>query len=168
MSAPTPDGPARISGRAVSVSADAALLAAAVELSRRCPPSPAAYSVGALVVAPDGRVLASGHSRQGDPAAHAEEVALAALPPGAAAGATVYTSLEPCTHRRSRPRGCAALIIAAGVSRVVLALREPPTLAPCTGVADLLAAGIAVVELVDLAPAVRAVNAHLMGEPPGA
>ncbi|GGK02270.1 hypothetical protein GCM10010123_35320 [Pilimelia anulata] len=139
-------------------------LAEAVALSRRCPPSPTAYSVGALVVAPDGTVLARGHSRQGgDPAVHAEEAALAALPPGAAAGATVYSSLEPCTHRRSRPRSCTALIIDSGAAAVVYALAEPPDLAPCTGAADLRAAGLAVRHRPALGAAVRAVNAHLLG-----
>jgi hypothetical protein len=49
----------------------------AIELSRHCPPSATAFSVGAVLVGPDGTVLGYGYSREFDPADHAEEVALA-------------------------------------------------------------------------------------------
>ena len=143
---------------------DRELLLAAVELSRRCPPSRTAYAVGSLVVAADGTELARGHSRETGPDDHAEEVALARLAAGlTAAGGTVYSSLEPCGARRSRPVPCAELIVVAGVRRVVFALREPPLLAPGGGAALLAAAGVEVVEVVDLAGAVREVNRHLIG-----
>ena len=48
---------------------DRELLARAVELARRCPPSDTAFSVGALVVDMDGTVLADGWSRRSDPKA---------------------------------------------------------------------------------------------------
>lgn len=144
---------------------DRELLLAAVERSRRCPPSTSAYAVGAVVVTADGRARAAGHSRELDPLDHAEEVALARLAAAGAdpAGGTVYSSLEPCSTRRSRPVSCTELILAAGVARVVLALREPPLLADCHGIALLAAAGVEVVELADLGPAVRAVNSGLLG-----
>ena len=144
---------------------DHAWLAAAIEQSRACPPSPDAYSVGAIVVAADGTELARGYSRQTDPAAHAEEVALGRVPAGDTrlAGATLYSSLEPCAVRASRPVSCAELIAARKVRRVVYALREPPLLASGGGDAVLRAAGVAVVELPELAARVRAVNAHLLG-----
>ncbi len=44
---------------------------------------------------------------------------------GAGPGTTVYSSLEPCSARASRPRTCTELILAAGVQRVVFAWREP-------------------------------------------
>jgi riboflavin biosynthesis pyrimidine reductase/pyrimidine deaminase RibD-like protein len=150
---------------------DEELLTLAVELSRSCPPARNAYSVGALLVAADGAVLSTGFSREplaglGDPDRnHAEEVALAK--PGVAADprrltATLYTSLEPCSPRASRPLNCTDLILAAGIPRVVLALREPALLAVCDGADRLRAAGVAVVELPALAPLVRSVNAHLL------
>jgi len=112
--------------------ADLRWLREAVELSKRCQPSDSAFSVGAVLVGggdagggQDGRVIATGYSRQRDPHDHAEEVALADAGP-AASGGTVYTSLEPCLRRLSRSRSCAELIVAAGVRRVVLAWREPP------------------------------------------
>jgi pyrimidine deaminase RibD-like protein len=146
------------------VTGDRELLAAAIELSRCCPPSATAYSVGALVVAADGTELARGHSRETGPDRHAEEVALARLAAagGTAAGGTVYSSLEPCASRRSRPVPCADLILAAGVRRVVFALREPPLLAAGGGAARLAAAGVEVVQLAELAGAVRSVNRHLL------
>src|SRR5690606_20040111 len=58
---------------------DLRLLRRTVELSRSCPPSRTAFSVGALVAAADGTVLADGYSRRDDPHDHAEEAALRAL-----------------------------------------------------------------------------------------
>ena len=51
----------------------------AVELSRLCPPSESAFSVGAVIVAEDGQVLATGFSREQEEHDHAEEVALRKL-----------------------------------------------------------------------------------------
>jgi pyrimidine deaminase RibD-like protein len=156
------------------VDADHHWLQAAIELSRRCEPSPTAYSVGAVLVAADGRVLSAGYSRETDPADHAEEVALARLglpcrsggvqPPAAALvpGATLYSSLEPCAVRASRPTPCADLIIASGIGRVVIAWREPPILAPGGGTARLRVARVNVVAVPELAAAAREVNAHLL------
>lgn len=140
-------------------------LVAAVDLGRHCPLSLTAYAVGSLVVAADGTELARGHSRATGPDTHAEEVALATLAAAGltALGGTVYSSLEPCGTRRSRPVPCAELILAAGVRRVVFALREPPLLAPGGGAALLAAGGVEVVEIPDLAGAVREVNRHLLG-----
>lgn len=144
-------------------SLDAALLAEAVELSRRSPPSPAAYTVGAVVVGPGPDAARSvGWSRRDGPLDHAEEVALAAFP-GDPAGGTLYSSLEPCSRRRSRRHTCTELILAAGIARVVFALREPPLFADCDGAELLARAGVEVVELQALAADVRAVNAHLLG-----
>ncbi|MGF1647810.1 MAG: dCMP deaminase [Kineosporiaceae bacterium] len=145
---------------------DRDLLLAAVAESRRSPPSDSAYSVGAIVVDAAGRELARGHSREGDPHDHAEEVALARLARRAAASPvtgplTLYSSLEPCTRRRSRPVACAELVITAGISRVVMAAREPDLFADCDGVEALTRAGVEVVELEKFAGLVRAVNAHL-------
>lgn len=144
-------------------SADRDLLLVAIEESRRSPLSDSAYSVGAVVVDASGHELARGHSRETDPHDHAEEVALARLarqgPP--AGPVTLYSSLEPCTQRRSRPVPCADLIVEAGIERVVVAAREPALFADCLGVETLRTAGIEVVELDELAGLVRAANAHL-------
>jgi diaminohydroxyphosphoribosylaminopyrimidine deaminase / 5-amino-6-(5-phosphoribosylamino)uracil reductase len=138
----------------------------AIDLSRRCPPSPAAYNVGAVIVDAAGHQIASGYSRDSGPHVHAEESALRQIPPGdlRLARATLYSTLEPCTQRRSGPRPCADLILAAGIRRVVIAWREPDLfVVNCHGVERLREAGVTVLEVVELAPAARAVNGHLRG-----
>jgi pyrimidine deaminase RibD-like protein len=138
----------------------------AIELSRRCPPSSSAFSVGAIVVSASGGPLGTGYSRERDPADHAEEVALARV---AESGldrflndATLYSSLEPCATRTSRPVPCVDLIIASGILRVVIAWREPPIFVPGGGAVQLRKAGVRVEVIPELAAAARAVNAHLL------
>ena len=147
--------------------ADRAWLREAIALSRRCPPSQTAFSVGAVLVTAGGAVLATGYSREGGPHDHAEEAALAKLGPDALAGlgtATLYSSLEPCRMRASRPEPCAELIISAGVGRVVIAWREPPLFVPGGGAERLRQAGVTVAEVPEMAAEARAVNAAVLGE----
>jgi diaminohydroxyphosphoribosylaminopyrimidine deaminase/5-amino-6-(5-phosphoribosylamino)uracil reductase len=148
-----------------ATAADRAWLGYAIELSRRCPPSPSAFCVGAVLVSAAGTVMATGYSRERDPHDHAEEAALATVPPGdpRLASATLYSSLEPCRFRASRPRPCAELIVAAGLRRVVIAWLEPPIFAEGGGAVLLRDAGITVIELPELAAEARAVNAPVLG-----
>lgn len=147
--------------------ADRHWLALACELAELCPPSRTAFSVGAVVVAADGSELARGHSREGgDAVVHAEEAALAKVDPADArlATATVYSSLEPCARRASRPAPCARLILDAGVRRVVTAWREPDTFVPGADGSGVLAAqGAAVVVLPEYEERAKAPNRHLEG-----
>jgi diaminohydroxyphosphoribosylaminopyrimidine deaminase/5-amino-6-(5-phosphoribosylamino)uracil reductase len=136
-------------------------LTAAIDLSRLSPPSPAHYAVGAVIVGAGGELLATGYTGEGDDHNHAEEAALAKLP-ATATGATIYSSLEPCTMRRSRPYPCTELILNEGIRRVVFALREPDIFADCTGLETLRANGVEVVERPALAGQVAAINAHIM------
>ena len=147
-----------------ATAADRQWLRQAIGLSQCCPPSPSAFSVGAVIVAADGTTMAAGFSRQRDPHDHAEEGALATLAPGdpRLAGATLYSSLEPCRFRASRPRPCAELIIAAGLRRVVIAWLEPPVFAQGGGAELLRSSGVTVVEVPELAAEARAVNAALL------
>jgi diaminohydroxyphosphoribosylaminopyrimidine deaminase / 5-amino-6-(5-phosphoribosylamino)uracil reductase len=148
---------------AAQAETDQRWLRQAIELSRRCPPSPSAFSVGAVLVSGTGEVIATGFSRELDPKDHAEEVALAR-----AAGdprlteATLFSSLEPCLTRASRPRSCADLIIEAGLRRVVVAWLEPPVFTGGGGAAALRQAGVEVLEVPWLAGLARSVNEHLM------
>ncbi|MDX3136732.1 dihydrofolate reductase family protein [Streptomyces europaeiscabiei] len=153
-------------GPAVSP-ADRHWLALACELAAECPPSQTAFSVGAVVVAEDGTELARGHSREGgDPVAHAEEAALAKLGPTdpRLTSATVYSSLEPCARRASRPAPCARLVLDAGVRRVVTAWREPDTFVEdaTVGNAVLSAEGAEVVVLPEYEGRAKAPNKHLV------
>jgi diaminohydroxyphosphoribosylaminopyrimidine deaminase/5-amino-6-(5-phosphoribosylamino)uracil reductase len=156
---------AELSSEGGRQAADIAWLRQAIELSRRCPPSASAFSVGAILVGQGGAVISTGFSRERDLADHAEEVALDraadAAPPVGLAGATLYSSLEPCLSRASRPRSCAELIVAAGIGRVVVAWLEPPLFVPGGGAAWLRRQEVTVIEIAQAAAAARAVNAHL-------
>ncbi len=77
--------------------------------------------VGAVVVREGQRIGLGHHARFGGP--HAEVVALAEAGP-AARGATLYVTLEPCCHLGKTPP-CTDAILAAGVTRVVAAMRDP-------------------------------------------
>ncbi|MEU1779245.1 deaminase [Streptomyces abikoensis] len=148
-----------------ATAADREWMAEAIELSRRCPPVDGAFSVGAIIVDAEGKEVSRGYSRETDLHVHAEEAALAKLSPDdpRLAGATMYSTLEPCSERRSRPTTCSELVLQAGIGRVVIAWREPDVFVNCVGVERLRAGGVTVVELPDMKELARSVNAHLLG-----
>ena len=120
---------------------DAAFMAATLAYGRShlglVAPNPA---VGALVV--QGGVIVGRGATQAGGRPHAETVALAEA--GARAqGATLYVTLEPCSHSGKTPP-CADAIIAAGIVRVVSALEDPDPRVAGRGHARLRAAGIEV------------------------
>ncbi|WP_257578520.1 deaminase [Streptomyces sp. JJ38] len=138
----------------------------AIELSHKCPPSQTAFSVGAVIVDADGNEISNGYSRENDPHVHAEESALIKLPADdpRLVGATIYSTLEPCTERKSRPFPCTELILHSRISRVVIAWEEPAVFVKdCTGVETLRSAGITVSELPALRSEAQVVNRHLPG-----
>jgi diaminohydroxyphosphoribosylaminopyrimidine deaminase/5-amino-6-(5-phosphoribosylamino)uracil reductase len=101
--------------------------------------------VGAVVLAGDGRIVGEGW-HLGPGRAHAEVVALDEA--GAAArGATLYTSLEPCTHFGRTPP-CTRAILDAGIARVVVAMRDPNPVIDGRGFEELRAGGVEVREAV--------------------
>ncbi|SDC59164.1 diaminohydroxyphosphoribosylaminopyrimidine deaminase [Streptomyces sp. LaPpAH-199] len=145
--------------------ADRNWLALACELAALCPPSTTAFSVGAVIIADDGTELARGYSRESDPHDHAEEGVLAKLSADdeRLATATIYSSLEPCANRASRPRTCAQLIHDAGLRRVVTAWKEPDTfVAGAAGTEVLEGAGVSVIALAEYKNAAQAPNRHLL------
>lgn len=96
--------------------------------------------VGCVIVR-SGKIIGEGYHRRagGD---HAEVAALKSLA-GSARGATAYVTLEPCDHH-GRTGPCTAALIAAGVARVVFALRDPNPRVDGRGAKRLRAAGVAV------------------------
>lgn len=147
-----------------STDRDRRYLRRAIELAHNCPPSRSAFSVGAVIVEANGAVLATGYSREIHPHDHAEEVALTKLMAHdyRLAGATLYSSLEPCSTRSSRPRSCTDLILATPIARIVFAWREPDLFVNCEGAERLHAADREVVEIPELAYLVRRTNQHLL------
>lgn len=142
---------------------DLELLRQAIDLGKQSPAGHT-YAVGAVIADAAGAVISTGYSRESDPLEHAEEAALAKLTQDdpRLAGATMYSSLEPCSVRSSRPRTCTQLIIAAGIPRVVFAWREPELTVDCQGAELLADAGLDVVEVPELAPLVQQTNAELL------
>ncbi|MEO5878354.1 MAG: dCMP deaminase [Streptosporangiaceae bacterium] len=135
----------------------------ACQLATLCPPSDTAFSVGAVLVGPDGSELSRGFSREDDPTVHAEESALEKLHHETSlTGSTMYSSLEPCAKRSSRLVPCSTLIIQTQIPRVVFAWREPDLFADCDGVELLKAAGIEVVELPGFEAMAKKPNRHLL------
>ncbi|MCJ2011259.1 bifunctional diaminohydroxyphosphoribosylaminopyrimidine deaminase/5-amino-6-(5-phosphoribosylamino)uracil reductase RibD [Methylobacterium sp. J-076] len=116
-------------------------------------------SVGAVVVAPgSGTILAAAATAPGG-RPHAERLALAQA--GAAArGATLYVTLEPCSHHGRTPP-CAEAIIEAGIGRVVSALEDPDPRVAGRGHGLLRAAGIAVETGLCRAEAARDHRGHI-------
>lgn len=94
--------------------------------------------VGCVIVR-DRQVVGEGwHRRAGEP--HAEVLALAQAN-GAARGATVYLTLEPCSHHGRTPP-CVDALLEAHVGRVVVAMEDPNPLVSGRGLARLREAGV--------------------------
>ena len=119
----------------------AAFMARALQLARNgvytTDPNP---RVGCVLVK-DNQIIAEGwHAQAGQ--AHAEVDALAKLPhPDFSQGATAYVTLEPCSHH-GRTGPCCDALIAAGISRVVVAMQDPNPLVAGNGLKKMREAGV--------------------------
>jgi diaminohydroxyphosphoribosylaminopyrimidine deaminase/5-amino-6-(5-phosphoribosylamino)uracil reductase len=112
--------------------------------------------VGALLVK-RGRIIAEGyHKKAGTP--HAEAIAIDKAGRNAK-GATLFISLEPCSHRDKRTPPCTGKIISAGVRKVVVAMEDPNPRVSGRGLAELEKAGIEVVSGI-LEEKARRLNEH--------
>lgn len=123
-----------------TVPTDVDFMARALQLAERgrgrTSPNPL---VGAVVVSPEGVVVGQGyHERAGE--AHAEVNAIEAA--GVAArGATLYCTLEPCSHV-GRTGPCTQRIVASGITRVVASVQDPNPLVSGRGFEYLRAHGV--------------------------
>jgi diaminohydroxyphosphoribosylaminopyrimidine deaminase/5-amino-6-(5-phosphoribosylamino)uracil reductase len=123
---------------------DEVFMTQALELARQgvglASPNPC---VGAIIVDAQGRVVGRGfHTYEGRK--HAEVLAIEEASDNAR-GSTLYLNLEPCSHT-GRTGPCADAVIAAGIRRVVAAMRDPNPLVSGKGFEKLRLAGIEVVE----------------------
>jgi pyrimidine deaminase RibD-like protein len=121
------------------------LMNLAITLAKQCQPKDRSTTprVGA-VVALDGRPIAQASRGQDD---HAEKIALSKVPEGQSLlRATVYTTLEPCTHhvRRRTLDSCSDRLVAAHVEKVVIGMLDPNQEVCGRGVLRLQRAGVEV------------------------
>jgi diaminohydroxyphosphoribosylaminopyrimidine deaminase/5-amino-6-(5-phosphoribosylamino)uracil reductase len=100
--------------------------------------------VGCIITSASGQILGQGHTQRRG-AAHAEIMALqsAAAAGHDVTGATVWVTLEPCSHH-GRTGPCCDALIAAGISRVVASAQDPNPLVGGQGFERLRAAGVEV------------------------
>ena len=139
--------------------ADDEMMTAAVALGERVRGTTAPNPwVGAVLVTADGSTF--GGATEPPPGRHAEIVALdAARRAGAdVAGATLYTTLEPCSHT-GRTSPCADAIVHAGIARVCIGVTDPDPQVAGTGIEMLRAAGVEVEAAVSAGAALNAEEA---------
>lgn len=105
----------------------------------RCITSPNPW-VGCILRLADGTWVEGATREAGD--AHAEIAAIGKAA-GQATGATMYVTLEPCSHH-GRTGPCSRAVIEAGISRVVIGIEDPDPNVSGTGIAELRDAGIEV------------------------
>ena len=123
---------------------DQQIMARAIELAKlglySTKPNPA---VGCVICVDDKIIAEAWHQKAGE--AHAEQLAIkqAQLNGGFLVGATVYVTLEPCSHIGKTP-SCADALILAKVKKVVIAMQDPNPLVAGKGIQKLMNAGIEV------------------------
>ena len=142
---------------------DLNFLEQAIDISRAASPSSTCFSVGALLVGPDCSYLYSGFTQELGEGWHAEAVAVkkaidAGFDPK---GATIYSSMEPCSTRASGRSDCSGLLIQKGITRVIFALSEPSTFVIGKGKDKLIDAGVAVEQIDGFETIIMAINRHL-------
>jgi pyrimidine deaminase RibD-like protein len=141
------------------------MLRKAIEISRKAYRE-YRFKVGAIIADDKGNIIETGYTGEISPDFHAEEAALHKARQNAhqpnLEDFIIYSSMEPCSKRASRPKSCCEHIIEAGIKTVVYAYREPPVFVACDGHNMLVAAQIEVIEVQDLADEVAALNAHLL------
>jgi len=110
--------------------------------------TPTAFCVGCVIVAADSsRLLSSGYSRELPGNTHAEQCAIdkyLARPdarPEDLVGASIYTTMEPCSVRLSGNTPCVERVIQAGFANVYIGVEEPADFVECEGTRRLKESG---------------------------
>lgn len=143
---------------------DKKLINRAITNSLNSPERDSCYRVGAVIETKKGEIF-DGYTLETSPTHHAEQAAISkALASGAdLRGATIYSTIEPCSQRSSEPKSCSELIIEHQFARVVFALYEPSHFVECHGAENLHLKGVDVVYLGgDYARKVLEINNHIL------
>ncbi|KAL8292905.1 hypothetical protein RQP46_000599 [Phenoliferia psychrophenolica] len=115
--------------------------------AQKCVATPTAFCVGCVIVSADAtspRILATGYSRELPGNTHAEANAIDKLAPADRAllrGASIYTTMEPCSVRMSGGTPCVDRCIAEGFKNVFMGVEEPSDFVECEGTKRLREAG---------------------------
>ena len=131
-------------------------LAEARRAEGRTAPNP---PVGCAIVSAEGKLVATGHTAAGG-RPHAETEALSRAGE-AARGATAYVTLEPCSHT-GQTGPCSDALVAAGIARVVIAMRDPDPRVNGRGIETLAEQGVALQIGVEAESARRVMAGFLM------
>lgn len=143
---------------------DLLMLKKSVEISRNCPLTDKAYSVGALIVDHQRNIISTGFSRETALNVHAEEVAIIKAKELEVNlnNTTIYTSMEPCGLRLSGKISCAERIIRAGISRVVYGVKEPPFFVKDANGSEIMEEqGVIVEQIKEVIPEIMEINDHI-------
>jgi diaminohydroxyphosphoribosylaminopyrimidine deaminase/5-amino-6-(5-phosphoribosylamino)uracil reductase len=115
-----------------------------------CKASDSAFSVGSIVTTMNREIVSTGYSREFGRDWHAEEVAIEKACRGITSldNCILYSTLEPCGERSSRPVSCSQLILNKNIPIVIFAEREPDSfVAAPKGILQLAANGVQVFKL---------------------
>jgi diaminohydroxyphosphoribosylaminopyrimidine deaminase / 5-amino-6-(5-phosphoribosylamino)uracil reductase len=136
----------------------------AIEISKSAPARPNCFRVGAVLVNNKRKLLSTGFTLEFGDTWHAEASAIKKAKDAKlkVRGATIYSSLEPCSVRKSGGKDCAALLIENGIAQVFYAMAEPPIFVNCQGERKLTEAGIKVEKIEELEATFKEINKHLV------
>ncbi|MEN8906081.1 MAG: deaminase [Clostridiales bacterium] len=106
---------------------DIKMMKEALKLSKKCPYTKKAYSVGVVITDLKNSIIATGYSRETSDNVHAEEVAINKLSQVDInyTELILYSTMEPCGLRLSGKLCCADRIIKSGIKNVVYGISEP-------------------------------------------
>ncbi len=142
---------------------DVEFMQQAIAISKNSPAQATCFRVGAVLVSNERKFIANGFTLEFGEGSHAEAAAIKkALDAGVnIAGATIYSSLEPCSVRKSGKKDCSALLIENKIGQVFYALAEPPIFVVCEGENKLKASKIKVDKINGFDEMVKEINKHL-------
>jgi pyrimidine deaminase RibD-like protein len=136
---------------------DLGFMQQAINASKNSPPRANCFRVGAVLVNKHRQLISSGATLELGEGWHAEAVAIKKARDAkfTVYGGTIYSSLEPCSVRKSGGKDCVSLLIESGIAQVFYAMAEPPIFVTGIGDSKLKASGIKVEKISELEEAVK-------------